>query len=84
MVTWQNRTRVLRLDHQGAFFAPARITRQIMGMFDTIIFDRPIPCPKCGAAIRSDQTKAFECTLDDYRIGDTFGRPRRGDPHRRR
>ena len=36
-----------------------------MGMFDTIIFDRPIPCPKCGAEIRSDQTKAFECTLDD-------------------
>ena len=41
-----------------------------MGMFDTIIFDRPIPCPKCGAEIRSDQTKAFECTLDEYRIGD--------------
>ena len=41
-----------------------------MGMFDTIIFNRPIPCPKCGAEIRSDQTKAFECTLDDYRIGD--------------
>jgi len=41
-----------------------------MGMFDTIIFDRPIPCPKCGAEIRSDQTKAFECTLDDYRVGD--------------
>ena len=41
-----------------------------MGMFDTIIFDRPIPCPKCGAEIRSDQTKAFECMLDDYRIGD--------------
>ena len=57
---------------------------ETMGMFDTIIFDRPIPCPKCGAEIRSDQTKAFECTLDDYRIGDTFGRARRGDPHRRR
>jgi hypothetical protein len=41
-----------------------------MGMFDTIIFDRPIPCAKCGAEIRSDQTKAFECTLDEYRIGD--------------
>lgn len=41
-----------------------------MGMFDTIIFDQPIPCPKCGAEIRSDQTKAFECTLEDYRIGD--------------
>lgn len=41
-----------------------------MGMFDTIIFDRPFPCAKCGAEIRSDQTKAFECTLDDYHIGD--------------
>ena len=39
-------------------------------MFDTIIFDRPIPCAKCGAEIRSDQTKAFECILDEYRIGD--------------
>jgi len=38
-----------------------------MGLFDTIIFDRPLPCPKCGAEIRSDQTKAFECALDDYR-----------------
>lgn len=41
-----------------------------MGMFDTIILDPPIPCPKCGAEIRSDQTKAFDCTLDEYRIGD--------------
>ena len=31
-----------------------------MGMFDTIIFDRPIPCPKCEAAIRSERTKTFE------------------------
>lgn len=41
-----------------------------MGMFDTIIFDRPIPCAKCGAEIHSDQTKAFECILGEYRIGD--------------
>ena len=41
-----------------------------MGMFDTILFDQPILCPKCGAEITSDQTKAFECTLDEYRIGD--------------
>lgn len=41
-----------------------------MGMFDTILFDQAIPCPKCGAEILSDQTKAFECTLDDYQIGD--------------
>ncbi|NUQ38400.1 MAG: hypothetical protein HUU23_11505 [Caldilineales bacterium] len=39
-------------------------------MFDTIIFDQPIPCPRCGAAIGSDQTKAFERTLEEYRIGD--------------
>jgi hypothetical protein len=26
-----------------------------MGMFDTIIFDRPIPSPKCEAEIRSDR-----------------------------
>ncbi len=43
-------------------------------MLDTIIFDRPIPCLKCGAEICSDQTKAFECTLDDYRIGDCVAR----------
>lgn len=41
-----------------------------MGMIDTILFDQPIPCPKCGAEITFDQTKAFECTLDEYRIGD--------------
>ena len=38
-----------------------------MDLFDTIVFDRSIPCPKCGAEIRSDQTNASECTLDDYR-----------------
>ena len=38
-----------------------RLEGLTMGMFDTIIFDRSIPCPKCGAEIRSDQTKAFEC-----------------------
>ena len=37
-----------------------------MGMFDTIIFDRPILCPKCGAEVRSHQTKAFECMHADY------------------
>ncbi len=41
-----------------------------MGMFDTILLDPPIPCPTCGAEIRSGQTKAFDCTLDVYRIGD--------------
>ena len=47
---------------------------ETMGMFDTIIFDHPIPCSKCGAEIRSDQTKAFECTLYEYRIGRARGR----------
>jgi hypothetical protein len=41
-----------------------------MGMYDTIIFARPIPCSKCGAEIRSDQIKAFDCALHEYRIGD--------------
>lgn len=41
-----------------------------MGMYDTIIFAEPIACPTCGAEIRSDQTKAFECTLENYRVGD--------------
>ena len=37
-----------------------------MGMCDTIVFDRPIPCPRCGAEVRSDQTKAFDCMHADY------------------
>ena len=40
-----------------------------MGMLDTSVFDRSIPCPKCEAVIRSGQTKAYDCSLDDHRIG---------------
>jgi hypothetical protein len=35
------------------------------GHVRTILFVRPIPCGKCGAALRSGQTEAFECTLDE-------------------
>ena len=44
-----------------------------MGMFDTIHFEQPLTCAVCQAAIGSTQTKAFESTLDDYRIGDCVG-----------
>lgn len=44
-----------------------------MGMFDTIHFEKPIPCAGCRAEISSTQTKAFDCALDDFRIGDCVG-----------
>ena len=44
-----------------------------MGMFDTIHFEQPIACVVCQAPILSTQTKAFECTLDNFRIGDCIG-----------
>lgn len=44
-----------------------------MGMFDTIHFERPITCAACQAEIPSTQTKAFECSLDDFRLGDCVG-----------
>jgi len=44
-----------------------------MGMFDTIHFEKPIPCAACQAQIGSIQTKAFDCALDDFRIGDCVG-----------
>jgi hypothetical protein len=44
-----------------------------MGMFDTIHFEQPIACAICQAPIPSTQTKAFECTLDNFRIGDCIG-----------
>jgi hypothetical protein len=44
-----------------------------MGMFDTIHFEKPIACAVCQAEIPSIQTKAFECALDDFRIGDCVG-----------
>jgi hypothetical protein len=41
-----------------------------MGMFDTVYFENPIACVVCQAPIISTQTKAFDCTLDNYRVGD--------------
>ena len=41
-----------------------------MGMFDTIHFENPIACVVCQAPIISTQTKAFDCTLDNYRVCD--------------
>ncbi len=41
-----------------------------MGMFDTVYFENPIACVICQAPIISTQTKAFDCTLDNYRVGD--------------
>ena len=41
-----------------------------MGMFDTVYFENPIACAVCQAPIASTQTKAFDCTLDHYRVGD--------------
>ncbi len=44
-----------------------------MGMFDTIHFEKPFACAACQAEIPSTQTKAFDCALDDFRIGDCVG-----------
>lgn len=41
-----------------------------MGMFDTVYFENPIACAVCQAPIASTQTKVFDCTLDNYRVGD--------------
>jgi hypothetical protein len=40
-----------------------------MGMFDTINFEKPIPCPECGAKISSLQTKEFENFMGNYYVG---------------
>ena len=40
-----------------------------MGMFDTIHFPKPIPCPECGAEISSVQTKDFDCLMGNYYVG---------------
>lgn len=44
-----------------------------MGMFDTIHFEQPLACSICQAPIAATQTKAFECLLDDFHIGDCVG-----------
>lgn len=40
-----------------------------MGMFDTIHFSKPVPCPGCGAEIASLQTKDFDSCMDHYYVG---------------
>jgi hypothetical protein len=40
-----------------------------MGMFDSIHFEKPIPCPECGEEISSVQTKEFESLLCEYYVG---------------
>jgi len=40
-----------------------------MGMFDTIVFQKPIVC-RCGKKLEATQTKQFENTLSVYRVGD--------------
>jgi len=40
-----------------------------MGMYDTIIFEKPIIC-KCGEKIESTLIKEFECMMDTYHVGD--------------
>lgn len=41
-----------------------------MGMFDTFIFQTPIPCDECGQDIRSTQSKSFGQLLETYKPGD--------------
>lgn len=43
-----------------------------MGLYDTFIFDKPLPCPVCGSPIKSLQSKAFGCSLDYLRVGDAL------------
>lgn len=38
-------------------------------MFDTIHFEKPIPCPECGEEISSVQTKEFESLMGNYHVG---------------
>ena len=40
-----------------------------MGMFDTIVFQKPIFC-QCGTKIESTQTKIFDKQMEIYRVGD--------------
>jgi len=40
-----------------------------MGLFDTIILDPPLVCPRCGKAHESMQTKLFDSSMSTYRPG---------------
>lgn len=41
-----------------------------MGIYDTIIFDKPIICPTCGDIIKNIQTKELDPSMSYYRKGD--------------
>lgn len=43
-----------------------------MGMFDEFILKKPYTCEKCKEEIKTVQTKHFECTLENYSIGDVI------------
>ena len=49
-----------------------RYNYHIMGMFDTIIFPRPIKCSVCGKEYTSTQTKQFENLMIHYEVGDVL------------
>lgn len=46
------------------------VSRNDMGLFDTIFFDTPFICSNCGASIDQVQTKAFDPGLREYHVGD--------------
>jgi len=43
-----------------------------MGLYDTFVFEKPFPCPVCGASIKSVQSKSFGCLIETYRVGDAI------------
>lgn len=40
-----------------------------MGIFDTLVLDPPLVCPRCGKAHESMQTKLLESSMSTYRPG---------------
>ena len=44
-------------------------------LFDMLIFDRPVLCPKCGSTIDIGYVKGFAGLLHEYRIGDCVALP---------
>jgi hypothetical protein len=45
-----------------------------MGMFDTFLLTDN--CPSCGDKLSGIQSKAFECNLDKYSLGDSIRFPK--------
>jgi len=40
-----------------------------MGIFDTLVLDPPLVCPRCGTMHESMQTKLFDSSMSTYRPG---------------